>query len=330
MEAPTAAAADEAELQFDPEAEYQKFDRLVNDSLGNQPKQGQRLIGTVVEVDQKGAQIDFNGKAPAQIDKEELSMYKVDRVTDVLCPDMTREFVVLRDDHKNNRSGIVYLSLKRIEQEVAWKRVKQLAEEDVQVTVLVQSLNKGGLMVALHGLQGFVPISHLPAGAAQNLQSYIGQELAVKFLDVDPEQNRMVFSSRRATSDNRMQSMKIGDVVLGTVQSVKPYGAFVDLGNGTSGLLHISQISHDRITNVGSVLSEGDQLKVMILTQDKERGRMALSTKKLEPSPGDMLKDPKLVFDRADEMAEIFRQRLAQAEAAARAQDGELVPAANA
>lgn len=69
-------------------------------------------------------------------------------------------------------------------------------------------------------------------------------------------------------------------------------------------------------------------MQVMILTQDKERGRMALSTKKLEPSPGDMLKDPKLVFDRADEMADIFRQRLAQAEAAARAQDGEPVPSA--
>ncbi len=69
--------------------------------------------------------------------------------------------------------------------------------------------------------------------------------------------------------------------------SVKPYGAFVDIGSGVSGLLHISQISHDRIASVDKVLSDGDRIKVMVLSQDKERGRLALCTKKLEPQPGE-------------------------------------------
>ena len=95
----------------------------------------------------------------------------------------------------------------------------------------------------------------------------------------------------------------------------------MDLGGGMAGLLHISQISHDRIVNVEKVLAEGDRLKVMVLSQDKERGRVALCTKKLEPTPGDMLRDPALVYEKAEEMAALFRERVAAAEAAARAEE---------
>jgi len=102
-------------------------------------------------------------------------------------------------------------------------------------------------------------------------------------------------------------------VVVGVVQSVRPYGAFVDIG-GAIGLLHISQITHERLTTVDQVLAEGDKLKVMILSQDSDRGRVTLSTKKLEPEPGDMLRDPQKVFENADKMAEMFRQRVAAAD----------------
>jgi small subunit ribosomal protein S1 len=109
--------------------------------------------------------------------------------------------------------------------------------------------------------------------------------------EVDEEKSRLMLSNKRAGGDSRASAFRVGDVVEGTVMSVKPYGAFVDIG-GASGLLHISQISHDRITNVDKVLAEGDRLKVMVLSQDRERGRVALCTKKLEPTPGDMLRDP--------------------------------------
>jgi len=130
-------------------------------------------------------------------------------------------------------------------------------------------------------------------------------------------------SNKRATADKQLDSFQVGDVVVGTVQAVKPYGAFVDIG-GMNGLLHISQISHERITAVENVLNLGDQLKVMILSQDRERGRVSLSTRKLEPTPGDMLRDPQLVFEKADEMAATFRERVAAAEAAARAEEAAL------
>jgi small subunit ribosomal protein S1 len=179
----------------------------------------------------------------------------------------------------------------------------------------------------------------------QDPEELVDKELPLKFLEVDEEQTRLVLSNRKALAESQ-SVFGIGSVVLGTVQTVKPYGAFIDMG-GVSGLLHISQISHDRLTTVESVLAPGDKLKVknglscvvsnvifdfltnpslrpsqslsriqivgdiclkckaildfvqvMILSQDKDRGRISLSTKKLEPTPGDMLRNPALVYEK--------------------------------
>lgn len=152
------------------------------------------------------------------------------------------------------------------------------------------------------------------------MEGMIGKEIPVKFQEVDEEQQRLVFSNKRASATADYTGFKIGDVVTGTVQRVQPYGAFVDLG-GVTGLLHVSQISHERVTSVDKILSVGDKLKVMILSQDKERGRVTLSTKKLEPAPGDMLKDPQMVFEKAEEMAATFRERISAAELAVRMEE---------
>jgi small subunit ribosomal protein S1 len=154
-----------------------------------------------------------------------------------------------------------------------------------------------------------------------NREDLVGQSVPVKFLEVDEEKNRLVMSNRLATDVISGEGLGVGDVVTGIVQAVKPYGAFVDVG-GVSGLLHISQISHDRIVAVENVLAPGDELKVLILSKDAERSRLSLSTKKLEPSPGDMLRNPALVFEKADEMGRLFRERVAAAEAAAQAEEG--------
>jgi len=189
--------------------------------------------------------------------------------------------------------------------------------DDVVVRGTVLSANRGGFVVLVEGLRGFVPFSQITA--RQNPEELVNKEIPLKYLEVDEERTRLVLSNRKAAAENQ-SVFGIGSVVEGTVQSVKPYGAFIDIG-GISGLLHISQISHDRLTTVETVLAPGDKLKVMILSQDKERGRISLSTKKLEPTPGDMLRNPQLVYEKADEMAKTFRQRVAQAEAAARAEE---------
>ena len=119
----------------------------------------------------------------------------------------------------------------------------------------------------------------------------------------------MVLSHRRALVEKKMNRLEVGEVVIGTVRGIKPYGAFIDIG-GVSGLLHISEISHEHIETPHTVFNVNDELKVMIIDLDAERGRISLSTKQLEPEPGDMLKDKDIVFNRAEEMAEKYRQKL--------------------
>jgi small subunit ribosomal protein S1 len=184
---------------------------------------------------------------------------------------------------------------------------------------VVVGVNRGGLMVEVEGIKGFLPSSHLSARVA-NLEDLMGKTVRAKVLEADAEGGRLVMSNRRA-NEGEKKTFNVGDVLLGTVQSVQPYGAFVDIPGGNSGLLHISQISNERVTDVASVLAVGDKIKVMVLSHENDKGKLSLTTRKLEPSPGDMLRNPKRVFERAEEMAATFRQRVAVAEAAAAADE---------
>ena len=141
----------------------------------------------------------------------------------------------------------------------------------------------------------------------------------LRLLEVDEERNRLVLSHRRALVERKMNRLEVGEVVLGTVRGIKPYGAFIDIG-GVSGLLHISEISHEHIETPHTVLNVNDQMKVMIIDLDAERGRISLSTKALEPEPGDMLTDPQKVFEKAEEMAARYKQMLLE-----QAEDGDTI-----
>ena len=139
----------------------------------------------------------------------------------------------------------------------------------------------------------------------------------------DNSEHLITVTTHREDFERKMNGLEVGEVVLGTVRGLKPYGAFIDIG-GVSGLLHISEISHDHIDTPHSVFNVNDEIKVMIIDLDAERGRISLSTKQLEPEPGDMVKNPDLVFDKAEEMAEKYREAMAKkAEEEAAAQAGD-------
>jgi len=265
---------------------------------------GDIVPGTVFSMEQKGALIDIGAKTAAFIPIQEMSINRVDDPLEVLQSDETREFFILSDE---NEDGQLTLSLRRIEYMRAWERVRQLQTEDATVRSLVFATNRGGALVRIEGLRGFIPGSHISTRQAK--EDLVGQELPLKFLEVDEERNRLVLSHRRALVEKKMNRLEVGEVVIGTVRGIKPYGAFIDIG-GVSGLLHISEISHEHIETPHTVFNVNDELKVMIIDLDAERGRISLSTKQLEPEPGDMLKDKDIVFNRAEEMAEKYRQKL--------------------
>ncbi|EEF43146.1 30S ribosomal protein S1, chloroplastic [Ricinus communis] len=275
---------------------------------------GTTVKGTVFMTDANGAVVDITAKSSAYLPVQEACIHKIKHVEEAgIVPGLTQEFVIIGE---NEADDSLILSLRAIQYDLSWERCRQLQAEDVIVKGKVVGANKGGVVAIVEGgLRGFVPFSQI--SSKSTAEELLEKELPLKFVDVDEEQSRLVLSNRKAMADSQAQ-LGIGSVVIGTVQSLKPYGAFIDIG-GINGLLHVSQISHDRVSDIATVLQPGDTLKVMILSHDRERGRVSLSTKKLEPTPGDMIRNPKLVFEKAEEMAQTFRQRIAQAEAMARA-----------
>ncbi len=266
-------------------------------------KQGDIVAGTVFSLEPRGALIDIGAKTAAYIPIQEMSINRIDAPEEVLQSNETREFYILTEE---NEEGQLTLSIRRIEYMRAWERVRQLQKEDATVRSQVFATNRGGALVRIEGLRGFIPGSHISTRKPK--EDLMGEELPLKFLEVDEDRNRLVLSHRRALVERKMNRLEVGEVVIGMVRGLKPYGAFIDIG-GVSGLLHISEISHDHIDTPHSVFNVNDEIKVMIIDLDAERGRISLSTKQLEPEPGDMVKNPQLVYDKAEEMAEKFRQK---------------------
>ncbi len=265
---------------------------------------GDIVSGTVFNLEPKGSLIDIGAKTAAFMPLQEASINRVEDLADVLQPGDVREFFILSEE---NEDGQLMLSIRRIEYQMAWERVRQLQKEDATIYSEVFATNRGGALVRVEGLRGFIPGSHISTRKPK--EELVEELLPLKFLEVDEERNRLVLSHRRALVERKMNRLEVGEVVVGNVRGIKPYGAFIDIG-GVSGLLHISEISHEHIETSHAVLNVGDQLKVMIIDLDAERGRISLSTKALEPEPGDMLTDPQKVFDRAEEMAALYKQML--------------------
>lgn len=265
---------------------------------------GDIVPGKVFSLEPRGALIDIGAKTAAFIPIQEMSINRVDNPEEVLQSNETREFFILTDE---NEDGQLTLSIRRIEYMRAWERVRQLQTEDATVRSLVFATNRGGALVRIEGLRGFIPGSHISTRKPK--EDLVGEELPLKFLEVNEDRNRLVLSHRRALVERKMNRLEVGEVVIGSVRGIKPYGAFIDIG-GVSGLLHISEISHDHIDTPHSVFDVNHEVKVMIIDLDAERGRISLSTKQLEPEPGDMINNRDRVYEMADEMAAKYREKL--------------------
>jgi small subunit ribosomal protein S1 len=267
---------------------------------------GSSVMGTVVQYEYRGALVDIGAKSSAFLPLRECSLMPIDDVSTAVALDELREFQVVSDENDN---GQLTVSIRRIEFQKAWTKVIEMHNNDAVLEAEVVSVNRGGAIVLIEGLRGFLPGSHL-AGRTPTPE-LVGTQLPIKFLEVHQEANKLVVSHRRALVEQQMRDIARGAVVSGFVKALKPYGAFVEIG-GMSGLLHISQISHDRIEDLAAVLRPGMAIKCMIIDHDKVNGRIALSTKALEPEPGDMLKDAASVFSKAEETAAKYHERMDQ------------------
>lgn len=255
-------------------------------------QKGQVVQGKPVSYESDGAFVDIGAKSPAFLPTEEASLRRVADLSAILPLSEEREFMIIREQ---NAEGQVTLSLRQFEIKRAWDRLAELQDSNQSLQVRVTGVNKGGVTVDVQGLRGFIPRSHLVE--RENLDALKGQTLSASLLEINPDTNKLVLSNRLATRSASFSQLEVGQLIEGKVTSIKPFGVFVEF-DGTTGLLHINQISKNYVQSLPALFQVGDVVKAMIADLDEGKGRVSLTTKVLENFPGEMIEKT------ADVMAE--------------------------
>ncbi len=169
---------------------------------------------------------------------------------------------------------------------LAWAKIKEMFEAKETLTVEISGIVNKGAIALVEGIRGFIPVSRLSLERVDDLNEWLGKEIRVRIITADMESDKLVLSAREILKEERaeqkklkMSAIQLGSVFTGTVESIQDYGAFVDLGDGISGLVHISQISTERIKHPSAVLKEGQQVQVKVI--GKQDGKLKLSIRAL-------------------------------------------------
>jgi len=246
-------------------------------------KSGQTVSGKAISYETDGIYIDIGAKSLAFLPVDEASLREI-RDPEVILPiGESRDFLIIREQ---DADGQVTLSLKQLEIRQMWEHMAELQDSTQSMSVKVTGVNKGGVTVDVQGLRGFIPRSHLLE--RDDLESLVGTTLTANILEINQEKGKLVLSNRLATRSAAVSQFEIGQLIEGKISGIKPFGVFVDLG-GTSGLLHINQISKNYVESLPNLFQVGQIIKAMIADLDEAKGRISLSTKVLENYPGEML-----------------------------------------
>ena len=233
-------------------------------------KEGDVLSGTVISVDEDKVTLDLKYYAEGIIDKENISN---DPEFNLLREIQPGDEITATVINANDREGNVVLSKKLASDQKAWKTLDGLLKDRTIVIVKIAEIVKGGAVAYLEGIRGFIPASKLAGEYVEDLEEYNGKTIEVTVITADEENNKLVLSGKepalmkqKEETNKKIAKCEVGSIMEGTVDNIKDYGAFINLENGLSGLLHISQISTQRIKHPGVVLKEGQTVKVKIIS----------------------------------------------------------------
>lgn len=253
-------------------------------------KRGQTITGKVSEIKGKVIYLDIGGKAEGMLGDKEYE-YSHDYIKALKIGDEVSAVVISQE----NDSGQVILSLKRAANESRWKLFEKALASGDTLEVKGKEINKGGLLVEIEGVYGFIPSSQFSKEFSEDVDDLVGQTVKVKVIEVDREQNRLVMSEKAVTEaveiearKKAMSVVKVGETYKGKVAGVVPFGAFVEITvkkNVLEGLVHISELSWEKIDDVAKILKEGDSISVMVIGTDESTGKLALSLKRLSDDP---------------------------------------------
>lgn len=264
------------------------MDDLLKDAEIQQLTPGEVIDGTVLSVRKHEVWIDLGGRGIGLVPRREIGFSRQLNEGDAVTASVVD--TELED-------GSVLLSLRKAAKDRGWDEISRAIDAGESVEVTAYDANRGGLLIELEGIRGFLPVSQLSAehyprvGSAdkdeilQRLNSLVGKPLTVRILDADRKANKLIFSEKEAIKEGlsqRLEQLKVGDTVKGVVTGVVDYGAFVNV-EGIEGLVHISEISWERVNNPGDYVKVGDQIDAKIIAIDKDR--LSLSIKQLQEDP---------------------------------------------
>lgn len=260
-------------------------------------KVGDVVKGEVLAFDDKKQVIvgiegtGVEGVVPAR----ELSV-KADEIEDNIKVGDVLDLVVISKIGSDKEGGSYLLSQRRLEARKVWDEIEKKFEAGETITVPVTQIVKGGLVVDA-GVRGFVPASMVSDHFIEDFNQYKGQELELKIVEIEPSENRLILSHKEIVQQEReakkqevMSQLAAGDVLDGKVARLTNFGAFIDLG-GVDGLVHVSEISYERVGKPSDVLKVGEDVKVKVLAVDPEKDRISLSIKQTLPQPWDNIEE---------------------------------------
>ena len=267
-------------------------------------RSGDSVEGSIVSVSPTQILVDIHYKADAIVDPREFERLDKDFLIALKPGDPVSAVVVQPED----RDGNVVISLSRAQQDQDWHQAEELLQSQDVFEGVVTGFNRGGVIVRVGRVRGFVPASQLTprwqgqpqesdTDAEQRWARMVGQSLQLKVVELDRERNRLILSERIAMRDVRkgqkdklLSSLQRGEVLKGTVTSVADFGAFVDLG-GADGLIHLSELAWHRVGHPSEVLKVGQVIEVYVMNVDPEKKRIGLSLRRMTPEPWSVVND---------------------------------------
>ncbi|CDZ74463.1 putative 4-hydroxy-3-methylbut-2-enyl diphosphate reductase [Peptoniphilus sp. ING2-D1G] len=263
-------------------------------------RRGEVVEGEVLFVNENEVMVNIGYRSDGIISREEISKDPEVKPQDVFKPgDKIQVYVMKIDDGDGN----VVLSAKRVESMKVWDDVEELFKNKEKVEVEVKSVVKGGLIADLEDLKAFIPASHVSVRFQKDLSKYVSKKLVCEIIDFDKANRKIVLSRKNVEAEELeakrssvYETLKVGDIIEGTVQRLTNFGAFVDVG-GVDGLIHISELSWNRVKHPSDVVSPGQKVEVKVLNVDEEKNRIALGLKQTTKKPWDVFVDSVAVGD---------------------------------
>ena len=256
-------------------------------------REGDVLEGMIVDINDEVVTLDIGYYVPGVVPLNDISNDPdFSPMRDLKIGDTTQAVVIEKDDGKGN----VLLSMKEANEAAAWDRLRALFESQEIVNVKIKEQVPSGVVTYLEGIRAFIPASQLSLSYVEDTSEYVGKQLEVRVITADENADKLVLSAKSVLRDKeddnnrrKMSAITPGAIFNGTVETLKPYGAFVLLENGLTGLVHISKISMKRIKKPSEVLKVGQEVKVKVLKI--EDGKLSLSIKDVEMNTSDIVGD---------------------------------------